>query len=76
MELCLPIENKVSFIVLINVTNSSYVITVLDSPVTDEYLFAHLSHENQTVVLEWVNTLLYIKYKLLKDQNPATSDKV
>jgi len=46
-----------------------------DSPVTDEYLFAHLSHENQTVVLEWVNTLLYIKYKLLKDQNPATSDK-
>lgn len=74
MELCLPIENKVSLYTLITVID--YVITVLDSPVTDEYLFAHLSHENQTVVLEWVNTLLYIKYKLLKDQNPATSDKV
>lgn len=74
MELCLPIENKVSLYTLITVID--YVITILDSPVTDEYLFAHLSHENQTVVLEWVNTLLYIKYKLLKDQNPATSDKV
>jgi hypothetical protein len=47
-----------------------------DSPVTDEYLFAHLSHEDQTVVLEWVNTLLYIKYKLLKERNPNTADKV
>ena len=74
MELCLPIENKVSLYTLITVID--YIITILDSPVTDEYLFAHLSHENQTVVLEWVNTLLYIKYKLLKDQNPATSDKV
>ena len=49
---------------------------LLDSPVTDEYLFAHLSHEDQTVVLEWVNTLLYIKYKLLKERNPNTADKV
>ena len=48
----------------------------LDSPVTDEYLFAHLSHEDQTVVLEWVNTLLYIKYTLLKSQNPTVADKV
>ena len=47
-----------------------------DSPVTDEYLFAHLSHEDQTVVLEWVNTLLYIKYTLLKTQNPTVADKV
>ena len=48
----------------------------IDSPVTDEYLFAHLSHEDQTVVLEWVNTLLYIKYTLLKSQNPTVADKV
>jgi hypothetical protein len=47
----------------------------VDSPVTDEYLFAHLSHEDQTVVLEWVNTLLYIKYTLLKTQNPTVADK-
>ena len=54
----------------------SHIIAYTDSPVTDEYLFAHLSHEDQTVVLEWVNTLLYIKYKLLKERNPNTADKV
>merc|ERR1712003_8667 len=30
---------------------------------------------DQTVVLEWVNTLLYIKYTLLKTQNPTVADK-
>ena len=43
---------------------------------SDEYRFAHLNHEDPSVVLEWVNTLLYMKYCILRQDNPQSQDKV
>ena len=48
----------------------------IDCGVSDEFRFAHLNHEDQQVVLDWVNTLLFMKYKLLKEQNPSVADQV
>jgi hypothetical protein len=43
---------------------------------SDEYRFAHLNHDDPSVVLDWVNTLLYMKYCILRQDNPQSQDKV
>ena len=43
---------------------------------SDEYRFAHLNHDDPSVVLDWVNTLLYMKYCILRQENPQSQDKV
>ena len=60
----------------IQTLNFNYIIYDLDSHGTDEFRFAHLNHDDQPVVLEWVNTLLYMKFMLLKEQNPNLPDQV
>jgi len=42
---------------------------------SDEYRFAHLNHDDPSVVLDWVNTLLYMKYCILRQDNPQSQDK-